>query len=222
MRILITEEQIMPFSKSEADKINGLIESFKGGYTTLTIEQVELARKASMGDFILEFGLSVDEARKFINCVELSERQHKAVGFRTKPLEESRKRKKAGKLTESRLRQIVLHECSCMMGKDEEVGDIVPVLMKKVIDRLGSEEEHSGYHPMPEGEGLRFEDSDPHEEAGMIKSNLYSITTKAQSLHDMVGDSDDLPEWVQEKIAVCDEYMDVIHDYLKYEYKRGR
>ena len=34
----------MPFSKSEADKINGLIESFKGGYTTLTEEQVKYAR----------------------------------------------------------------------------------------------------------------------------------------------------------------------------------
>ena len=55
----------------------------------------------------------------------------------------------------------------------------------------------------------------------MIKSNLYSITTKAQSMHDMIGDADDLPEWVQEKIAVCDEYMDVISDYLKYEYKRS-
>jgi hypothetical protein len=37
----------------------------------------------------------------------------------------------------------------------------------------------------------------------------------------MIGDSDDLPEWVQEKIAVADEYLDVIHDYLKYEYKRA-
>ena len=84
------------------------------------------------------------------------------------------------------------------------------------------DEEESPYHPQHSGGGLAFEDSDPHEEAGMIKSNLFSIATKAQELHDLVGDSDDLPEWVQEKIAVCDEYMDVISDYLKYEYKRSR
>lgn len=249
----------MPLTKSESDKLSGIVESFKGGYTTMTPEQTDLARKATFGDYIIQFGLSVDEARKFFNCVDLCERQHNAVGFRTKPLEESRKRlreaahegsKKArarereqgksiaessyeshsrgGKLTESRLRQIVENECSCMMGDSEEdMGDLVPVIMKKVVARLGDEgahhdEGHEGYHPMPAGDGLAFEDSDPHEEAGMIKSNLYSITTKAQSMHDMIGDADDLPEWCQEKIAVCDEYMDVIHDYLKYEYKRSR
>lgn len=275
----------MPLTKSESDKLSGIVESFKGGYTTMTPEQTELARKATFGDYIIQFGLSVDEARKFFNCVDLCERQHKAVGFRMKPLEESRKRlsegpaiekgidkkkkvlvdtlygmkstpktkkfkdmaayekwadsedaenytikkvyneshSRGGKLTESRLRKIVLHECSCMMGKpEEEVGDLVPMIMQKVVARLGDEEGgHDGYHPMPEGDGLAFEDSDPHEEAGMIKSNLYSITTKAQSMHDMIGDADDLPEWVQEKIAVCDEYMDVISDYLKYEYKRS-
>ena len=37
----------------------------------------------------------------------------------------------------------------------------------------------------------------------------------------MVGDADDLPEWVQEKIAVVDEMIDVIADYLTYEYNRS-
>jgi len=221
----------MPLTKPESEKLSGVVESFRGGYTTMTQDQIELARKATFGDYIIQFGLSVDEARKFFNCVELSERQHKAVGFRTKPLEESRRRLKEGpnesrslgkKLTESRLRQIVLHEVCCMTGEtDEEMSDLVPVVMQKIVARLGDEDDHEGYHPVSNGSGLAFEDSDSHEEAGMIKSNLYSITTKAQSLHDMIGDTDDLPEWVQEKIAVCDEYMDVISDYLKYEYKRG-
>ena len=144
----------MPLTKSESDKLSGIVESFKGGYTTMTPEQTELARKATFGDYIIQFGLSVDEARKFFNCVDLCERQHKAVGFRTKPLKESRKRNSGSRLTESRLRQIVLHECSCMMGQsEEEVGDLVPVIMKKVVARLGDEEGgHEGYHPMPEGD----------------------------------------------------------------------
>jgi hypothetical protein len=77
------------------------------------------------------------------------------------------------------------------------------------------------YHPVANDMGgIRFEDHGPGEQAGMIKSNLQSIASKAQSLHDTIGDVDQLPEWVQEKIAVADEMIDVISDYLKYEYSR--
>ena len=77
------------------------------------------------------------------------------------------------------------------------------------------------YHPVDNDMGgIRFEDHSPGEQAGMIKSNLQSIASKAQSLHDTIGDMDQLPEWVQEKIAVADEMIDVISDYLKYEYSR--
>jgi hypothetical protein len=98
----------------------------------------------------------------------------------------------------SRLRQTI-NECAC--------------------EEMDSQE--SPYHPSASGDGFTFEDSDAYEEAGMIKSNLFSIASKAQKLHDMVGDSDNLPEWVQEKIAVVDEMIDVINDYLEYEYIRS-
>ena len=55
------------------------------------------------------------------------------------------------------------------------------------------------------------------EETGMIKSNLSSISKKALELNEILGEKDNLPEWIQEKIAVCDEYMDVIYDYVKYK-----
>jgi len=74
----------------------------------------------------------------------------------------------------------------------------------------------------PSKEGISFEDTGPGEQAGMIKSNLQSIASKAQSLHDTIGDMDTLPEWVQEKIAVADEMIDTISDYLKYEYSKFR
>jgi len=75
---------------------------------------------------------------------------------------------------------------------------------------------------MPDEEGISFENTGPGEQAGMIKSNLQSIASKAQSLHDTIGDMDTLPEWVQEKIAVADEMIDTISDYLKYEYSKFR
>jgi hypothetical protein len=34
----------------------------------------------------------------------------------------------------------------------------------------------------------------------------------------MIGDRDDLPEWVQEKIAVAGYMIDSVYDYLNYEY----
>ena len=70
--------------------------------------------------------------------------------------------------------------------------------------------------------GASFENTGPGEQAGMIKSNLQSIASKSQSLHDTIGDMDQLPEWVQEKIAVADEMIDTISDYLKYEYSKMR
>jgi len=97
--------------------------------------------------------------------------------------------------------------------------------LRKVINECACEEmnDEDQYHPqMNQHGGYSFEDSNNYEEAGMIKSNLHSIASKAQSLHDMIGDSDDLPEWVQEKIAVVDEHIDVITDYLSYEYGNSK
>jgi len=66
-------------------------------------------------------------------------------------------------------------------------------------------------------DGIQYEDSDDYEESGMIKNNLHNIAQQAKDLHDAIEDGDDLPEWVQEKIAVATEMMDVIYDYLNAE-----
>jgi hypothetical protein len=88
--------------------------------------------------------------------------------------------------------------------------------------RMAGLQHDDSYHPMENDQGgVHFEDHGAGEQAGMIKSNLQSIASKAQSLHDTIGDMDQLPEWVQEKIAVADEMIDVITDYLKYEYARS-
>lgn len=62
--------------------------------------------------------------------------------------------------------------------------------------------------------------SSSHDEANMIKSNLYTIGSKALEMHDVIQDYDDLPEWVQEKIAVMDSMMSSVYDYLDYEYRK--
>jgi len=54
-------------------------------------------------------------------------------------------------------------------------------------------------------------------EGHMTKSQLFQIAQDSTQLHDMLQDSDDLPEWVQSKIAVISDDLDSIFDYLEYE-----
>jgi hypothetical protein len=81
-----------------------------------------------------------------------------------------------------------------------------------------------------EGEGEEPEEDDMMEsesedadadETAMVHGNLYSLAEKAQSLCDMVSDGRELPEWVREKIAVADAYIDSVHDYLSYNPRAG-
>jgi len=60
----------------------------------------------------------------------------------------------------------------------------------------------------------------PDNESRMTKSQLFKVARYAQSLHDMLQDSDDLPEWVQSKIAVMDNDIGKIKHYLEYKLNR--
>lgn len=339
------------------DKIYGIANAALRG-ASLTMEEIETVSKVSPMALIADHGFAIEEAHMIINNMTIQARKHKALGFRTKPIKEGKKKKINHSIDEAfTLKDIALGAADVALGAVgfipglgeianaaqvalaasqgdylgaglslismiPEVGDVVgqggkallwaeknfgkgvvkaatsmlPKIkgLAKIIEEMKDEVEKilnyaegidtiktyvpkireaiqnfvrdhlttseskrisrlpahlqgplrkaliecgcqdaeepemsfpfpapqmSSYHPVETDDGLQFEDSDAYEESGMIKSNLYSITTKAQSLHDMVEDGDDLPEWVQEKIAVCDEYMDVIQDYLKYEYK---
>lgn len=68
--------------------------------------------------------------------------------------------------------------------------------------------------------GRVFHHNGPEQESNMIKSNLFTMARKAQEIHDEINSGDDLPEWVQEKIAVAGYMIDSVHDYLDYEYRK--
>jgi hypothetical protein len=55
------------------------------------------------------------------------------------------------------------------------------------------------------------------QEGRMVKSSLYSIATKAQELHDMLADDQDIEAWVQDKISVSDHSIAAALDYYKHE-----
>jgi hypothetical protein len=187
------------------DKIYDIANAALRG-ASLTLEEIETVSKVSPMALVADHGFAIEEAHMIINNMTIQARKHAALGFRTQPLKEQKSISRLPAHLQAPLRRALI-ECGCQDMETTETPLPFPSPQK------------SSYHPVETEHGTQFEDSDNYEESGMIKSNLYSITSKAQSLHDMVKDGDDLPEWVQEKIAVCDEYMDVIHDYLKYEYK---
>ena len=130
-------------------------------------------------------------------------------------------------MNRNELRKMIIAECGCMAREGEMPNalaaampmlDILgyggdgPAAMKMKSPRPGAPSrdfDHDG--------GIEYEDSDEYEESSMIRNNLYTMSQQAQELHDVLEDGDDLPEWVQEKIAVAAEMIDVIYDYLAAE-----
>jgi len=114
------------------------------------------------------------------------------------------------------LRKLVLKEMHDHMQSED-----MPEIDAEIIDdgdEEGFEDEEEDYDTDVDDEGdIDYEDSNVYEETGMIKSNLFMLAKKSMELHDSIGDKDDLPEWVQEKIAVASYMIDTIHDYLMYE-----
>mgnify|MGYP001241120060 CR=1 FL=1 len=53
------------------------------------------------------------------------------------------------------------------------------------------------------------------------KKQLYYIFRKSQSLHDMLNDDDDLPEWVQSKISRVADKINSVYEYLEYKIRMG-
>lgn len=58
-------------------------------------------------------------------------------------------------------------------------------------------------------------------EASMMKSQLYKISNYARELHNMIGDNDNLPEWMQSKIAQIDQMIGSVKHALEYDQVSG-
>ena len=52
-------------------------------------------------------------------------------------------------------------------------------------------------------------------EGSMAKTQLRTMIDAAQALHDMLGDDENMPEWVQGKITKATDYIDTARDYMK-------
>jgi hypothetical protein len=59
------------------------------------------------------------------------------------------------------------------------------------------------------------------DEGSMTKSQLYKIAEYATELQQMIGDDDNLPEWMQSKIAQIDQMIGSVKHALEYDQVSG-
>ena len=105
------------------------------------------------------------------------------------------------KITKSQLKKIVeavIEGCGDPMPQDDTgLSGIADVIVSKDED-----------DPMVAGHGGK---------ARMARGHLYHISNRAQSLHDRLSDDDELPEWVQSKLAVAEAMVNAVFDHLDYK-----
>ena len=89
----------------------------------------------------------------------------------------------------------------------ETVGDLVGKILSKIAAK--KDDDHEG-RDLGYGEG----------EGRATKGALDKLARYSQSLHDKIRDEDDLPEWVQYKIAISAENIGKVYHYLDYKMKR--
>lgn len=66
-----------------------------------------------------------------------------------------------------------------------------------------------------------FDSEEYNDEAGMAQGNLHTIAMAAQGLLDTIDDQDNLPEWVQEKIAKVEGMLVNVWNYLQSQEAQG-
>jgi hypothetical protein len=66
-----------------------------------------------------------------------------------------------------------------------------------------------------EQDGVPLVDKGEYDREGeMAKQQIHTIMRAAKKLHSMLSDDDNLPEWVQKKITLAQNYIDGVSDYM--------
>lgn len=66
------------------------------------------------------------------------------------------------------------------------------------------------YNTTPESDSPEYND-----EATMIETNLETMRRAIDSIDEIINANDNVPEWVQEKIAVTKSMLISVNDYMK-------
>jgi hypothetical protein len=97
-------------------------------------------------------------------------------------------------------------------GDADRDGSGGPMLRSDPLDKTRNK-----VPPVSEEKKDKYDEGEYDREGDMAKSDLRSIIANAQKLHDMIDDADNLPEWVQSKITLSEDYISTVANYMTAE-----
>jgi hypothetical protein len=109
-------------------------------------------------------------------------------------------------ISKNRLKQIIKEEAE-RMGVDDGGA------FSQFADMVGQEQQ--GYDNTVDGQ-----DQELDYEGYMTKSQLFKIGEYALKMHDMIEDGENLPEWMQSKVAQMDKMIGDVYHALNYDITR--
>ena len=123
------------------------------------------------------------------------------------------------KITQKELKDIIISEIKVLM--DDTL--IHPDQVSKNCPKCGTDHEgQCGDHHRP-GRNLSYGHTKSTDREGRsTKKQLYFLAKSAQSLHDILHDDDDLPEWVQSKVSRAADKIQSAHQYIEYKLNRHK
>lgn len=60
-----------------------------------------------------------------------------------------------------------------------------------------------------------------NDEVGMVKNNLRTLMRACKGMHELMQNDENMPEWVQEKIATSKGMMVAVWDYMLSQHAEG-
>ena len=55
------------------------------------------------------------------------------------------------------------------------------------------------------------------DEGRMLKAQLFRVIKNAQDLHNMIGEHEEFPGWIQAKITKATDYLQSVRNHIEYE-----
>lgn len=73
------------------------------------------------------------------------------------------------------------------------------------------------YNETPESDTVEYND-----EATMVENNLRTMRRAIESIDEVINNKDNVPEWVQEKIAVTKSMLVSVSEYMQSKQRRKK
>ena len=137
------------------------------------------------------------------------------------PIDQAKKR--GGYYTGRNMEELsrVNEESDNMNNEKNQLSQVAKKLAAKVMEKKRLQEEcmpmEMSMESKPHTKEAEDEPGEYDYEGDMAKSQLRSIGYNAKMLHDMLEDNTNLPEWVQSKITLAEDYILTAANYMRSE-----